>query len=75
MTEDERGRRVITDELRDDIAHKINGTLIGTGISVSSGGSKGPYQVTVSRLSFEEVGWVIGAILQATGRKSREAKP
>jgi hypothetical protein len=37
------------------VAYKLNAKLIGTGINVIGGGSKGPYMLTVSRLNRKEL--------------------
>ncbi len=66
-------RKTSGDVVREGIAAEINATLVGTGISVTGGGSKGPYSVTVNRLSRKDLDKVIGAIQFVTARKPSEA--
>jgi hypothetical protein len=57
---------------REKVAHEINARLVGAGVSVAGGGSRGPYSVTVDGLDSRELGRVLKAVLAATGGQVRE---
>lgn len=60
-------RKTDLDIRHEDIAHRLNGRLIGTCVNVVGGGDKGPYSVVVNRLSRKDLDRVLAAILAATG--------
>jgi len=53
-------------------AHEINARLIGTGITVTGGGSRGPYSITVGRIHGGQVETLVSAILELTQRRPAE---
>lgn len=63
-------RKTDLDIKRERIAQAMNADLLRTNISVTGGGGKGPYQVTVNRLSKKDLLKVVNAILEATGQPS-----
>jgi hypothetical protein len=62
-------RKTAADIRREQHADALNGSLVGTGISVVGGGSKGPYTVTVSRVNKGDVARLVEAIARELDRK------
>jgi hypothetical protein len=54
------------DVRREQVAHRLNGHLIGTALDVTSGGRRGPYTLSVGRLSERRLRRVI-AVLKREG--------
>ena len=65
-------RKTDKDIRLEDEALEMNRRLVGTGMHVVGGGRKGPFTLSIDRLSREELEKAIGALKAVLGRESRQ---